>query len=119
MPETDTGAPPRTLIVIAAVLAVALAVGVAIFGIVAGNSGDSPNADDDAVIGPLPLVSVPAPRATAPECADLVGAVPGELTSNGKQLPRRELAAPAPPATAAWGRTTRWCCAAASTGPPS
>lgn len=103
MPETDTGAPPRTLIIVAAVLAVALAAGVAIFGIIAGNSG-SENADDDAVVGPLPLVSVPAPRANAPECADLLAAAPGELTSNGKQLPRRELAAPAPPAAAAWGR---------------
>jgi hypothetical protein len=75
---------------------VALAAGVAVFGLMAGKS-------KDAASGPLPLVSVPAPQAGAPQCATLIAGVPAELTSNGKKLGRRELAAPAPPSTVAWG----------------
>ncbi|WP_020671142.1 DUF3515 domain-containing protein [Amycolatopsis nigrescens] len=99
MAETETGAPPKKLIVIAAALVVALAVGVALLGLFTSSGGeDEPNAG-----GPLPLVAVPAPQATGPQCAALVQAAPAELTSNGAKLPRRELAAPAPPATLAWG----------------
>src|SRR5215203_1845757 len=93
----QTGAPPRVVLVVASVLAVALAAGVAVFGLT-HKSDDEPNAG-----GPLPLVSVPAPHAGEPGCATLVGAVPAELTSAGKKLQRRELAAPAPPSTVAWG----------------
>jgi hypothetical protein len=96
--ETDTGAPPRGLIITAAVLAVALAAAVAVFGVISGHR-------DANASGPLPLVSVPAPRAGAPECATLTAAVPTELTSNGAKLAVRELAAPAPPSTLAWGET--------------
>jgi hypothetical protein len=53
--------------------------------------------------GPLALPSVPAPQANSPECAKLLAAMPGELISNGAHLARRELAAPAPAATMAWG----------------
>jgi hypothetical protein len=96
--ETDTGAPPRGLIFLAVVLAVALASGAALFGLLSGHGKDS-------AAGPLPLVSVPAPQAAAPQCATLIGAVPTELTSNGAKLALRELANPAPPSTIAWGST--------------
>lgn len=99
MPEAaDDGAPPRLLIVIAAVLAAGLAVAVAVFGLL--SPGTRPVAP-----APLPLVSVPAPQAGNPSCAALIGKLPQTLTSNGAPLPRRELAAPAPPAALAWGET--------------
>ncbi|MFF5990088.1 DUF3515 domain-containing protein [Prauserella flavalba] len=94
---TDTGAPPRVLIVVAAVLAAALAVVVAVLGVL--SSGD----DEGTETGPLPLVSIPAPKSGSPECAKVMEAAPGELESSGEPLERRELAEPAPPATVAWG----------------
>ncbi len=84
------------VLVTAAALAVALAVAVAVFAL----TRPSPDAS---AAGPLPLVPVPAPQSGAPGCTTLLGAVPTELTSNGKQVKLRELAAPAPPATVAWG----------------
>lgn len=95
MPDSDTGAPPKVVLVTAAALAVALAVAVAVFALTQRSSTDT--------AGPLPLVPVPAPFAASPGCTTLLGAVPTELTSNGKSLKVRELAAPAPPATVAWG----------------
>jgi hypothetical protein len=95
--DTETGAPPRLLIVLAAALAVALAVGVAIFGIKASSI------ENAAPSGPLPLVPVPAPQAGTQPCRTLVGGLPTQLTSNGAQLKVRELANPAPPSTVAWG----------------
>jgi len=83
------------VLVTAAALAVALAVAVAVFAVTQRSSSDD--------VGPLPLVPVPAPFAASPGCTTLLGAVPAELTSNGKSLKVRELAAPAPPATVAWG----------------
>lgn len=96
--DSETGAPPRLLIVLAAALAVALAVGVAIFGIKASSIENAA-----APSGPLPLVPVPAPQAGAPPCHTLVAGLPSELTSNGAKLKVRELANPAPPSTVAWG----------------
>ncbi|MFB9688604.1 DUF3515 domain-containing protein [Amycolatopsis plumensis] len=95
MPDSDTGAPPRVVLVTAAALAVALAVAVAVFALTRPSPADS--------AGPLPLVAVPAPAAGSPGCTTLLGAVPTELTSNGTSLKVRSLAAPAPPATVAWG----------------
>jgi hypothetical protein len=95
VPESDTGAPPRVVLVTAAALAVALAVAVAVIAWTKGSA--TPEA------GPLPLVAVPAPSASTPACTTLLGAVPTELTSNGSSLKLRELAVPAPPATVAWG----------------
>ncbi len=83
------------VLVTAAALAVALAVAVAVFALTQ-RSADS-SAD------PLPLVPVPAPQSGSPGCTTLLGAVPTELTSNGTPLKVRSLAAPAPPATVAWG----------------
>ncbi|TVT32791.1 DUF3515 domain-containing protein [Amycolatopsis rhizosphaerae] len=97
MPDTETtGAPSRRLIVLASVLALALAAGVAIAGVLGSRSG--PSGD-----GPLALVPVPAPQANSPECDRILAALPAELTSDGTKLSRRELAQPAPPATVAWG----------------
>jgi hypothetical protein len=98
--ETDTGAPPRGLILLAVVLAVALAAAAAVFGLLSKNSQTQNSAT-----GPLPLASIYAPQATAPQCAALTGAVPTELTSNGTKLALRELAKPAPPSAVAWGST--------------
>ena len=95
MPDSDTGAPPRVVLVTAAALAVALAVAVAVFALTKGSEPPE--------TGPLALVPVPAPEAGSPACAALLGAAPTELTSNGTQLKLRELANPAPPATMAWG----------------
>ncbi|MFJ7218315.1 DUF3515 domain-containing protein [Amycolatopsis sp. NPDC098790] len=95
MPESDSGAPPRVVLVTAAALAVALAVAVAVFALTQRSSSDT--------AGPLPLVAVPAPFSGSPGCTALLAAVPSELTSNGTSLKVRELAAPAPPATVAWG----------------
>ncbi|MEV4054108.1 DUF3515 domain-containing protein [Amycolatopsis sp. NPDC049688] len=95
MPDSDTGAPPRVVLVTAAALAVALAVAVAVFALTRPSPSDT--------AGPLPLVPVPAPFAGSPGCTTLLGSVPAELTSNGTALKVRELATPAPPATVAWG----------------
>jgi Protein of unknown function (DUF3515) len=95
--DAETGAPPRLLIIVAAVLAVGLAVGVAVFGLKAGT------VDSTAGSGPLPLVPVPAPYAGTAPCHTLLDALPSSLTSNGAQLKVRDLANPAPTATMAWG----------------
>ena len=98
--DSETGAPPRFLIVIAAAIALGLAVAVAVFGLSSpseesAGAGDAPR--------PLPLVPVPAPQAASAPCTTLLSVIPGRLTSSGHDLTRRELAAPAPPATAGWG----------------
>jgi len=95
---------PRPLLAVAIGLPVLLAIGVAAVGLVLGTSGTddsaTPTADRS---GPLALVPVPAPAAESPECVDLLGKLPVALVSNGATLPRRELAAPAPAGTVAWG----------------
>ena len=95
MPDSDTGAPPRVVLVTAAALALALAVAVAVFALTKGSEPPE--------TGPLALVPVPAPAAGSPACTALLGTAPTELTSNGTRLKLRELATPAPPATMAWG----------------
>ncbi|WP_236794148.1 DUF3515 domain-containing protein [Amycolatopsis sp. GM8] len=97
MPDVQSGAPPRRLIILAAALAVALAVVVAVLAIVNRSSNQQPET------GPLALVPVPASQSDSPECAALVPALPAQLISNGATLNRREIAEPAPPATVAWG----------------
>lgn len=56
---------------------------------------------------PLRLATVPAPAAGSAECARLLAALPADLADDGDGpdggVPRRELAAPAPPGAAAWG----------------
>ncbi|MCA1835777.1 MAG: DUF3515 domain-containing protein [Actinobacteria bacterium] len=53
--------------------------------------------------GPVALVPVDAPQAGSVACANLLGALPDNLTSGSATLRRLPLAQPAPPATAAWG----------------
>lgn len=103
---TDTGAPPRKVLIAAVALAVALVAGVGAVGLFGRDAGSDAAGDAQAGgdVGPLPLVSIPAPEAGSDACHRLLEAVPGELTSSGERLERRELAEPAPPATAAWGR---------------
>ena len=93
--ESDTGAPPRVVLVTATVIAVALAVAVAVFALT--------KTGEPVASGPLALVPVPAPQAGAPACTNLIGALPAELTSAGKTLTRRALADPAPAGAVAWG----------------
>jgi hypothetical protein len=98
VPEAETtGAPPRQLIIFAAVIAVALAVAIAVLSLTMRSTQDQPGN------GPLALVPVPAAQAGSPDCTKLLAALPAELISNGAQLSRRELAQPAPAATEAWG----------------
>ncbi|WP_181774758.1 DUF3515 domain-containing protein [Amycolatopsis pittospori] len=98
MADTDTGAPPKPLLIAAACLAVLLFAGVAVFGLTRGADSEAPAAD-----APLPLVPVEAPQSGTPECAKLIGGLPHELTSAGNTLVRRKLADPAPQATVGWG----------------
>jgi hypothetical protein len=95
---------PRPLLAVAIGLPVLLAAGVAAVGLVLGTSGTddsaTPTADRS---GPLALVPIPAPAAESPDCTTLLGKLPVALVSNGATLPRRELAAPAPTGTVAWG----------------
>lgn len=98
MADTDTGAPPKPLLIVAACLALLLVAGVAVFGLTRGSDAEAPAAE-----GPLPLVPVPAPQSGTPECAKLIGVLPHELTSSGATLTRRKLADPAPEAAVGWG----------------
>lgn len=103
---TDTGAPPRKVLIAAVALAVALVAGVGAVGLFGRSAGSDAGNDSQAGgdVGPLPLVSIPAPEAGSDACRGMLEAVPEELTSSGEQLERRELAEPVPPAAAAWGR---------------
>lgn len=92
------GAPPRRLIVAAAVVAVILAAAVAVVGGLV-RTASQPST------GPLAVPSVPAPQANSQACTALLDALPAQLTSKGTTLARRELAAPAPAATMAWGES--------------
>lgn len=107
---SDAGAPPRKVLVTAVVLAVALVAGVGALGLFGQDADSGPGngsqADAEATgpAGPLPLVSIPAPEADSDACRRMLEAAPDHLTSSGERLERRELAQPAPSATAAWGR---------------
>lgn len=97
MADTDTGAPPKVVLVTASLLVAALAVAVAVVALTQRSSGQSEQNQ------PLALVSVPAPQAGSADCAKLLAGIPATLTSNGKELSPRTLAEPAPKATVAWG----------------
>jgi hypothetical protein len=92
-------APPRAAVVVAAVLVGLLAVGVIVASRFAPDAEEAP----PVAAGPLGLVPIEAPQATAPECGALLGALPAELPSNGAVLARLPLADPAPEGAAAWG----------------
>jgi hypothetical protein len=92
-------APPRAAVVVAAVLVGLLAVGV----IVASRFAPDTEGAPPVAGGPLGLVPIEAPQATAPECGTLLGALPGELPSAGAALAALPLADPAPAGATAWG----------------
>ncbi|WP_367136245.1 DUF3515 domain-containing protein [Saccharothrix sp. HUAS TT1] len=95
---------PRPLLAVALGLPALLAAGVAAVGLFLGAGGKEDPAEASAAhTGPLALVPVPAPRAGSDECGALLSGLPMQLVSNGVTLPRRELAAPAPAGTLAWG----------------
>jgi hypothetical protein len=87
---------PRPALLVAVGLVGLLIVGVVVGRFVAGaHAGSSANT-------PLALPEVNAPAASSAACASLAGALPSALPSHDSHLPRRKLAQPAPPATAAW-----------------
>lgn len=96
--QQPSGMPPRAALIAAVTLGVILATGVAVFGLTRPEPRPDPASE-----GPLPLVSVDAPHAGSPACAELMRALPGDLPSADGVLRRRELADPAPKAAAAWG----------------
>lgn len=91
-------------------LGAALVVGIAVAGIVANANGSgaagpppsAPTAASTAATGPVPLVPVDAPLAGSPQCAALLRGLPATLGNGRTPLRRRQLAVPAPPASAAW-----------------
>jgi Protein of unknown function (DUF3515) len=92
-------------LIAALVLGAALVVGIGIAGIVLGpnSAKPAPAAKPATAAGPLLLVPVDAPLAGSAECTALVRALPTTLTNGNSPLRARQLASPAPPATAAWG----------------
>jgi hypothetical protein len=104
----------RTTVGITVGLAALLIVGVIVLGKVFGSGSDAPPAASPTTstspattaaprTGPVALVAVDAPNAGSTDCANLVAALPAALPSGSAVLNRLPLAAPAPPATAAWG----------------
>jgi hypothetical protein len=81
--------PPRSLLITATAVAVAA---VAAVLAIAALRQSSPQQ------GPVPIATVPAPKATGPECAALMAALPDQLG----EYRRAPAADPAPPGAAAW-----------------
>ena len=94
--------PSKPVLAAAIGLPALLAVVVAAFGVIGGPPATPPSPGDDKT-GPLALVPIDAPDAGSPACTDLIKALPSQITDAGQQVPRRELAKPAPAATVAWG----------------
>lgn len=99
---------PRSVLVVAISLGVLLAIGVSAVGLISHaiqqQQQQATQAAQQALrTGPLALPSVATPKAATPECAAVLAALPADLVMDGAKVPRRELAAPAPPATVAWG----------------
>ncbi len=91
--ETETrDGPPRALMIVAIVVAVAAVVSILVFAALR----QTPATDR-----PVAIVSVPAPQADSADCRALVDALPEQLGD----FQRAPAADPAPPAAAAW-RTT-------------
>jgi hypothetical protein len=89
--ETRDG-PPRVLMIVAIVVAVAAVVSILVFAALR---------QTPATETPVAIVSVPAPQADGADCRALVDALPERLGD----IQRAPVADPAPPAAAAW-RTT-------------
>jgi uncharacterized protein DUF3515 len=98
----------RVTLGVAVGLAVVLVLGVILASVVLGDDTDqattsgTPTTTAPPRTGPLALVAVDAPDATAPGCTDLLPALPKELPNKGGRLTRLALAEPAPAAAAAW-----------------
>ncbi|WP_433869814.1 DUF3515 domain-containing protein [Saccharopolyspora sp. CA-218241] len=104
----DEPAIPRPVLAVAIGLAVLLAVAVAGIGGYATYTENQrqaavEQAERERRTGPLPLAPVPAPDAGSPGCGAVLAALPEEMPVGDARVPRRELAEPAPEATAAWG----------------
>lgn len=96
--DVDPGrpGPPRLLVGTAIALPILLVAAIAVAAAVIRGQGS----------GPLPLAAIPAPEAGSAACGRLAAELPDELDAgDAGELGRRELAAPAPPGTAAWGDT--------------
>ncbi|SDW77728.1 Protein of unknown function [Saccharopolyspora shandongensis] len=91
-------------ITLGALLALAVA-GVGAYGWYGEHQAQQAQAEAEAArrTGPLPLAPVPAPKASSPECAAVLQALPRELAVGDALVPRRALAEPAPAGTVAWG----------------
>jgi Protein of unknown function (DUF3515) len=112
--DTETGQDPESgpgsrrvspPLIVALVLGAALVVGIAVAGIVLRNADEATGTaapPQTRITGPVPLVPVDAPQAGTPGCAALLAKLPATLANASNPLTRRPLAAPAPPASAAW-----------------
>lgn len=100
---------PRPLLIALIALPLLLVAGVGTLGLLYGSTGSAPADSTPAPIrtGPVALPPIPAEQAGSPACGKLVQALPKELTSNGEQLGRREIVAPAPEGTMVWGNEKR------------
>jgi hypothetical protein len=95
-------------LIAALALGAALVIGVGIAGVVLGPASSVPEAAPPpaptaTTTGPLLLVPVDAPQAGSAQCAALLRGLPATLANGTTPLRRRQLATPAPPASAAWG----------------
>jgi hypothetical protein len=98
--------PSPAAVRIAVALVSLLAVGVVVAGLLLTSSDEptTPPPDRRAPrTGPVALPGVDAPDARSTSCTSLMKALPTTLPDRGKTLRNLPLAAPAPPATAAWG----------------
>lgn len=100
---------PRPVLVVSLALAGLLVVTVAALGLLLPSPESEQNSpgqnapDDISQSGPLALASIPAPQAAGAECAQILAAAPPTLLVDGRQVPRRPLADPAPAGAMAWG----------------
>jgi hypothetical protein len=89
---------PRVLVGIVLSLPVLLVGGVLLASVVFVRD---PVPDADTVR--LTVRAMATPAAASADCSRLLSGLPGEIRTETGMLPRRVLAAPAPPATVAWG----------------
>ena len=87
--DEPTDGPPRSLLIAAVAVAVAAVVAVLIVAVLR----QTPPQEE-----PVPIATVPAPKADSPECTALMAALPDQLGD----YQRAPAAEPAPPGTAAW-----------------
>jgi hypothetical protein len=87
--EDGTDGPPRSLFIAAVAVAVAAIVAVLAIAVLR----QSPAQDE-----PVPIATVPAPKADGPDCTALMAALPEQLGD----YRRAPAADPAPPGAAAW-----------------